>query len=521
MAAKRKTMLQIRLLLKKFISNQSIREISRSISMSRNTVKKYKAKFTQSGLTLEEIQLLEDEKLYEIVNEGEKNKNPVKNARLQDLRERLPDYIKDLKRVGVTRRLLWEEYRQEVPEGLGYTQFCEHISKYIERNDLSAMFDHRPGEVLQIDFAGKPFHYVDLESGELIACPVFVCILPFSNTTFVKALPSQKQEYFINGIRNAFEYIGGVPKSVLIDNLKSGVKKANRYEPQFTELIEQLSAHYSTTFMATRVRKPKDKSHVEGGVRLSYQRLYAPLRNQVFHSIEQINEAFRKQLDIHHNKLFSGKDYNRYDLLEEEKEYLQPLPTEPFIVKHSTISKVQKNYHVLLGEDKHMYSVPYQLVGKRLKLIYDINTVEIYDELKRITVHKRDFRKNKYTTKEQHMPPNHLKYYEQGGWDASYFRNWAKKIGTQTLKAIESILESKKYVQQTYRSCIGIISLGKKYGNQRLESACARANTFNSVSYMTIKNILENNLDKARAQEKLFNHKTPAHENIRGKSNYK
>jgi transposase len=271
-----------------------------------------------------------------------------------------------LGKTGVTRLLLWQEYIKKHPDGYGYTQFCYHFSQHKNIQQASMHFTHQPGECMMIDFAGDLLHYIDLDTGERVACQVLVVILPYSGYMYVQAMHSQKQEDLIQGLNNAIYYFGGSARNMKMDNMKSGVKKANRYDPDFTDLMASFSSHYGINCTTARVAKPKDKPHVEGGVLTSYRRIYAPLRNLAIHSLAELNYKILEQLDLHHNMRFQNKPVTRAELFLEEKATLAPLPDKPFEKYCTTKAKVQKNYHVQLGQDKHFYSVPYQLIGKTL-----------------------------------------------------------------------------------------------------------------------------------------------------------
>ena len=259
-----------------------------------------------------------------------------------------------------------------------------------------------------------------------------------------------------------------------MDNLKSGVIKPDRYEPTFTDLLEQLSAHYSCTFMAARVVKPRDKATVERYVQIVYQRVYAPLRNEMFTSIEALNVAIRQRLTAHHAlTLQQNRQECRQSMFDaDEQPTLRPSPPTPFEVKYSAMYKVQRNYHVQLGRDLHFYSVPFEHIGKSVQVIYTRHTVEIYEGHCRIAFHKRDRRANGYTTIAEHRPPNHQHYAEIKGYTAEYFLQQAHKIGPACTTVAEFILGAKIFQEQTYLSCLGLLRLAKKYSAERLERAC-------------------------------------------------
>ena len=381
-------------------------------------------------------------------------------------------------------------------------------------------FTHRPGEVMQVDFAGDYLSYVDRHSGEEVKCQVLVCVLPYSGQVYCRALASQKQEPFMAGIVEAMQVFGGVPSSIKIDNLKSGVSKANRYEPNITEALSLLSRHYQTTITTARVRKPRDKASVENAVSNVYRRVYAPLRHITFYSVEELNIAIKVQNNLFNKRLLQGKSVSRHYLFEHhEKDKLQPLPAEPFVFKHITHSKVQRNYHVLIGEDYHYYSVPYTFIGKQVKIVYCMDTVEIYLGLKRISIHKRSYSRHGYSTIKEHMPANHKAIEQQKGWNSEYFIQQATAIGPNTCTVIEAVLQQRVYKEQTYNSCLGILRLSVKYTPQRLEAACSRILPAGKYSYRQIESILSKKLDMYDSDQQT-SAALSEHENIRGAQQY-
>lgn len=435
---------------------------------------------------------------------------------------RLPDWIKELKKVGVTRHLLWREYRDEHPEGYGYSQFCERLRRAMIYREVTLAVEHRPGHTLQLDFAGKKLHVVDARTGELQACEVLVGVLAHSQYTFVMALPSQSTMDFVNGINEALLFFGGVPQVILSDNLKAFVTRANRYEPTFNELCVQLAAHYQCDLQATRVAKPKDKASVENMVSTAYRRIYAPLRNQIFHSIEELNEAVGLQLAIHNRTPFQKREGSRASCFEaHEKALLRELPNELFDARKTVSAKVQRNYHVYLGEEKNYYSVPYQYAGKQATVVYGTKTVEIYVGPRRVATHARLSPHDTYAyrTEDNHMPTNHQEWKKAQGYDAAYFTAQARKIGPAAEWAMAQILLSRRHEAHSYKACLGVMSLAKKYTSQRLERACQRCQGAGKTTYSMLKNILERKLDMEPEQPDLF--APPRHDNIRGPQAYK
>ena len=518
MAKKPITMLQIKRILQLLAQGESKRKIAQLLHSGRHTIDSYVLKIEQSGISLSLLIKLSDADLAMLFYSP--NKDTQCDQRYDDLTTKQNYFSKELTRPGVTKFILWQEYRQVSPEGYSYSRFCDHLASNKRKSAATMHFEHKPGERVQIDFAGKALNYIDRSTGELIWCPVLVCVLPYSGYAYVEALPNASQEHLFPALGRCMSHFGGVPQNVLSDNMKQYVHKSNRYEPVFTEVCEQWSLYYNTTLSAARVSKPKDKPTVENSVHLAYMRVYAPLRNEAFYSLKELNQSILAKLEVHHRIAFQKRTYSRLDrFVQEEQILLKPLPAEPFLLKHTAMAKVQKNYHVILGEDWHQYSVPYQHIGKQVKIIYDMDEVEIYLGLQRIAVHQRDYRKHAYTTLAEHMPEKHQKYQETKGWDADYFLRKAQELGESSYTIMNHILQSRTFTEQAYSACLGLLRLCDRYGKERFENACKRAIDAPRINYRLIDNILTNNLDK-QTEEQMNLFTIPDHENLRGPQAY-
>ena len=513
-----KRMDQIRLIISTYLEVKTFKGTVRRLGVSRNTVKDYILKLKAHYPNLADALLESDEVLSKLIyNKAIQSLT----AREKVFNEYLDYWLKELRRVGVTRRLLWEEYRLKHTDGFGYTQFCDRLKKAIGRRDLTLPLSHNPGEVMQLDFAGKKLHWVDVHSGEVHSCEVLIGVLPHSQYTFAIALESQRVVDFIEGLNAALCYLGGVPKVILSDNLSSYVKRADRYDPTFNDVCVQLATHYGLDLDATRVAKPKDKASVENMVSTAYSRIYAPLRDIFFHSIGALNEAINRQLDIHNNLPYQKKEGCRKSVfLTYEKPLLGSLPNTAFELKKTVQAKVQRNYHVYLGEQKNYYSVPYQYANEKATVIYTRSSVEVYVGQQRVAVHESFSHHDtyRYRTNEKHLPKNHLEWRKAQGYDAAYFLGKAQKIGKSTRWAIQQILLSRIHEPQTYKSCLGVLRLADKYTPQRLEQACKRCQNAGKTTYTMLKNILAKNLDQVDDKPDLFT--PPKHDNIRGPSAY-
>lgn len=511
-------MTQIRKIIQGARHGWKIREIARNTGASKNTVRRYLRKIAKHGYTVEGALELDDKALSRIMEiipwEDE-------TERYQALEERFPLMVEELRKVGVTRIRLWEEYRQEVPGGYGYSQFCEHFRRWQKEKQVVMILDHEPGAETMMDFAGKKLSYVNPETGEVIECEVFVAVLPYSGLAYCEAMHSQSQADLISGMVSGVESFGGITRVIKADNMKSVVKKSDRYEPALTELMDEFGRHYGVTVITARVRKPRDKAAVEGCVKIVYQQVYAELRHEIFHSLEELNAAIRVSVNKLNHKRMQGREHSRNDRFEaEEKALLQPLPQRRFTYYKSAEYTVQKDYHIMLGEDKHRYSVPYSLVGKRVHVRYTRDDVEIYHNHERVATHRRDYTKHHHSTHASHMPDAHRSYQEQRGWSADDMTSRAQKIGHYTTQAIQGFLARPVFIEQSFSCCLGVFSLARKYGHHRLEAACRRALTHGgSPTYTMIKDILRKNLDMAEVQTACA-FTTPDHDNIRGAAQY-
>ncbi|WP_276364575.1 IS21 family transposase [Daejeonella sp. H1SJ63] len=515
MSNKLVTMQQVRLIIHYLQRGVSGRKIAQELGLSRNTVKLYVDRILNSSLSLDAVHQMNDSALSDLVYPSLKTFSS--DERRSDFAERTVYFLSELKRTGVTRRLLWEEYKREFPLGYEYPQFCELLSRQKKLSNASMHFEYQPADMMLVDFAGDTVSYVDKSSGELIQCPVLVCVLPFSGYSYAVALPNATQPQLLKALNACLLFFGGVPANFKSDNMKQIVQRSCRYEPVFTQMIQQWALHNGLTLLASRVRKPKDKAPVESEVKLIYQRVYAPLRDQLFFSLSELNQAMAQQLLFHHQRAFQKKEANRSSrFMELEKPYLQTLPEQEYIMRHGAECKVQKNYHIILGEDWHQYSVPFSYIGKKVQAVYDTDIVEVFYQHQRIALHQRSYKKHGYTTIAEHMPQGHQRYLEQKGWDADYFLLQAEKMGIASKAYMQAMLDSKRFTEQTYHACLGILRLARSYGTERIEAACTRALKGRTYNYRTIHNILSANLDKLEdpASPDLFT--LPSHENLRG-----
>jgi transposase len=516
---KLKRMDQVKDIIKTYVATKSLKATARQLRISKNTVREYVRRGKLADGDLSALLKLSDEDFLSVFYESADKKV---NEREALFITKVDDWIKELRRVGVTKYLLWQEYRLEHPEGFGYSRFCELLRQHIGQRDLTLAMTHSAGEVMQVDFAGKKLRWIDIHTGEVHDCEVLVAVMPHSQYTFAIALPSQKTADFIAGLNAALLFFGKMSQIILSDNLKAYVIRADRYEPQFNDLCVQLAAHYGIHLQATRAAKPKDKASVENMVSTVYTRIYAPLRNEIYHSEAELNAAIVQQLDKHNSLPYQKKEGTRKSIFDTyELPKMRDLPSELFEIKKTTIAKAQRNYHVYLGEEKNYYSLPYRYVGKKTTIVYTHKIVEIYVGNQRVAIHKRlqTERTYQYQTAPKHMPKSHQEWKKSEGYDAPYFLKMGLKIGQATHWAMAQILSGKSHQSQTYKSCQGVLHLGKKHGNARLERAAARCQKVDKVTYTMLMRILRHNLDDDETeQDTLFT--PPTHENIRGAEAY-
>ena len=516
MAAKMISMSSLKQILMLLKNGTPLKETARQVGVSKNTVKKYRSAIQSKGLSYEGLLSMEDHQAEGVLCSPFQHRA---DTRYQALEVLLPHFGKELARTGVSKFVLWTEYRSQHPEGYSYPQFCRYLLKWQKTQAAVMHFSHSPGDKLYIDYTGKKLSYVDRHTGEVSYVEVYVATLGYSQYTYVEATISQKKHDFIASTQNALQYFGGSPKALVPDNLKSAVTRACKYEPSINESFQSLANHYNTVVLPARPYKPRDKAIVENTVKVVYSHIFAPLRDRVFHSLHALNQAIGQELEKLNAKTFRTQGQSRTALFKaEEKQTLLPLPAKGFELKSYKEVTVMKNSHVSLGADKHYYSVPHRFIGKKVKLAYSQSQVEVFYRQERIAFHVRDMKRFGYTSLKSHLPSSHQFVSD---WKPEKFLSWARGISPVVEAYITRVLESKPYPEQAYKSCVGILSLGKKAGKERLIAACARAAHFNAYNYKVVASILENNLENQQYQPDTGQLKIPSHENIRGPKDYR
>ena len=495
----------------------SNRKIGATLGISRNTVNTYMRFFNASEYCLKDLMAFENEALQGLFP----SHTTIDNRRYEELMLSFKGVNKARNHPGFTFLYHYQQYVQIANDPYSYTQFMEHYHRKYAKVKGSMKLEHDPGREMFIDFAGKKLHIVDRDTGELIPVEVFVAILPNSQYTYVEACKSQKREDLITCCTNALNFYGGVPRAIVSDNLKSAVTRASRYEADINRSFKDFARHYNCVINPARGYSPQDKALVENAVHLAYQRIYYPLRNMTFFSLEELNREIRRLLESYNNLLFKRKQASRRELFQSvEREYLKPLPGQAYELKDYRRAKVQKMGYVYFSPDKSYYSVPYRYIGKETTIHYTKSLVEVYYYHQRIALHRRNPAKGRYITNEEHLSSTH-KYYSD--WSPEFFKKKAALHGRHVLGCVEVILSGGDYPEIGYKRAMGVIQLHKAYGSERLDNACKRALAADAASYMRIKNILKNNLDKSslfyRDLEQDITH-IPHHRNIRGGSAY-
>lgn len=412
-------------------------------------------------------------------------------------KKRMPNFSyirKELLRNGVNKKLLWAEYLEECrlsgEEPLMYSRFCYYIQKDEEKRRASMHINRKPGEQVEVDWAGDPTYLIDPDTGETMKVSIFVGVMSYSQYVYAEACINEKQASWIAAHIHMYEYFGAVARILVPDNCKTAIiRKGNSYyDPRINEVYRSLAEHYGTAIIPARVRAPKDKPNAEGAVRHVSTWIIAALRDEQFFSLSELNRAIRKKLDEFNHRPFQKKEGSRYELfIHEELPLMASLPATRYEPAEWASATVLFNYHI--SYDGMLYSAPYEHIKHKVDVRVTDKTVEIFYKQDRIASHRRLYgRKGQYSTVTDHMPPDHQKYLE---WNGDRFRNWAKQIGQSTYKVVDSILTSRRVEQQSYRSCMGVLKLADKYSAHRLEAACTQALSYTaSPSYKSVKSIL-------------------------------
>lgn len=494
----------------KWACQQSLRQVARQCSISRPTVTEYLQRAEVAGLSWPLPAELDDARLEHLLF-------PAALERATD--RSVPDWssvFTELKKKNVTKFLLWQEYRGLHPNGYNYSWYCAQYRGWLGKRDVSMRQNHRAGERCFVDYAGHTMPVIDRHTGEITECQIFVAVLGASNYTFAEATLSQSLPDWIGSHQRAFDFFGGVTELLVPDNLRSGVSKAHRYEPDLNPVYHELAQHYGVAVIPARVRRPKDKSKAEVGVQVVERWILAALRHHSFFSLQDLNVCIQELLVQLNNRPFRklpGSRRSQFEAL--DRPALQPLPATRYVYAEWKKARVNIDYHVEV--DRHYYSVPYSLVKQELDVRYTAHTVECFFRHQRVASHCRSRRVGHHTTLREHMPESHRQY---GDWSPERLIRWARQYGPGTAEMVTRILRARRHPEQGYRSCLGILRLEKTYGGERLEAACQRALTLGTLRYKSIDSILKHGLDRQQTSPDTESPVPGDHGNIRGPSYY-
>jgi len=512
MANKTIGMSKIRQIIKLYSQQLGKRKISERLGMSKNTVKLYIDSYHRLKMSKEELLKLSDYELNKLFHP------PVElssNERVKQLYDFFPVMSAHLRKRGMTVAMQFREFKALHPEAFGETSFYYYYNLWRRKVNPTMHIEHKAGDKMYVDYAGGTLAYVDTDTGEIKQSQVFVAILGWSQYAYVEAMPSQTIEDFIAACENAIRYFKGVPLAIVPDNLKSAVQKASRYEPIINENFKAFADHYGTVVLPARSRKPQDKALVENMVKLSYQNIYAHLPENQLLSLAELNTTIWQHLSVLNDARLTGKECSRTDQWLLELPSLQSLPETSYEMRKIKQVTVMKNGHVYLNEDQHYYSVPYELIGKKLQLQYSRSEVDLYLKYELVASHKRVRSPHNYTTDPAHLPAQHRYVTE---WSPAFFMEKAKSIDPVVEYYISQVLVKKQHPEQAYKACMGILSFAKRVGNTRLTKACKRAHEIGYYNYKIIEDILKNNLDTYDEDPQVVS--MPSHDNIRGGNYY-
>ena len=492
----------------KFECGLSVRNIAACTKAGRSTVSDILTRFEQSALRWPLTDNCSDTELTQALY---RDKTAAQN-------KIMPDFAQcfiELKRKGMTKQLLWEEYVAEHQHrAYRYSQFCEHYLRWHKMQKRSMRQIHTAGDKLFIDYCGPTIPVVNPDTGEVRYAQIFVATLGASNYTYVEACPSQKLEHWLEAHANAFEHFTGVPALLIPDNLKAAVTKTDRYEPKLNDSYRKLANHYGTAVMPARPYKPKDKAKAENAVLIVERWIMMRLRHRVFHTFHVLNLAIRELMDDLNQREMKQLGASRKALFDSlDKPALKPLPVQRYLYTESKRAKVGPDYHIEYRQ--HYYSVPHQLVGQHVELEANVRLIQIYHQGNLVSQHPASQKAHGLSTHTEHMPSNHQ--YQK--WSPERLLNWGGNVGAATRQVVSTQLSAKDHPAQAYRSCLGLLNLTKKYGDVRLEQACKDALMVNKPYLRFIRNLLKNHREGQLSSE---SHTTPdiQHSNVRGPNSY-
>ena len=510
MSTKRVSMQKLKEILRlRFEAGLSGRQVARCTNLSVGVVSKYLRRFGDTELPWPLPDDIGESELAKALRGPE----PQRSLALVE-----PDFHAiecELRRKGMTRLLLWQEYARDNPERhYSYSRFTVRYKQWRRGQQLSMRQSHLAGERMFVDYCGPTLEVVNPDTGEIRTAQVFVAVLGASSYTFAEATWTQTLPDWIGSHVRAFEFFGGTPAIVVPDNLKSAVSKACRYDPDLNPTYQQMAEHYGVAVIPARPYKPRDKAKAESGVQLVERWIMMRLRHRSFYTLAALNAAIRELLADLNNRTFKKRPGTRRSQFEQiDRPALHALPEAAYAYRHVKKARVHVDYHV--SYEGHHYSVPYQLARQEVMVHAGERTVAIFHQGKQVAVHPRAYHAGGHSTDPEHMAAAHRKH---GEWSPQRLLNWAEDIGPHTQALVRHQLESRVHPEHGYRACLGLLSLARKYGRDRLEAACQRALHIGALRYRNVASILANNMDRVSLEAS-----SPAqpslpldHENVRG-----
>lgn len=485
----------------------SRRQIAAACCIGRTTVGDYIARIHSAGLSWPSAGELSEGELQSLLF-------PVEEG---VFKRPMPDFAqvhRELSRKGVTLKLLHEEYEAREPQAYSYSRFARYYGDWKRKSDVRMVQHHKAGQKMFVDWAGVQVQIADPATGEIRQAPVFVSCMGCSQYIFAKVYESMELRWWLAAHVDAFEDCAAVPEIVVPDNLKTGVQKACRFEPALNLSYGEFARFYGVAVLPARVRKPRDKSKVENAVQQVERWALAPLRDRVFFSVSEANEALAAKVDAINSRVMKGPNCSRRDLFEQEdKPAMRSLPEGRYVFAQWKQAKVAPDYHVEV--DRHFYSVPFGLVGKQVDIRIAGSVVEVFEGRTRVASHLRAFGRRSYTTLETHMPEKHRAH---AAWTPGRLTRWAATIGPSTAAFTQSLLEGKLHPEHGFRMCMGVLSLSKRFEPARVEAACSKALSLGALSYQSVKSILQKGLEGIGEHPEMA--PLPAHSNVRGGEYY-
>lgn len=495
-------------------SGLSVRQVAGALGISKTTVSEIAMYARDAGVDWPLASTLSDDELQARLYPAPRPRSTYRQE---------PDYAAlhhELKRPGVTLQLLWEEYRAGVGAGevaYRYSAFCEKYRAWAKGLKRSMRQVHPGGERLFVDYAGQTVPVVDAATGEIRRAQVFVAVLGASNYTYACATWQQTAADWVGAIIATLAFIGGVPRLLVPDQPRALIANPDAYEPVTARLMQELGEHYGVAVLPARPGRPQDKAKVEVGVQVVERWILARLRHRRFFTLVELNRAIAELLvDLNRRafKKLPGCRASAFASLDAPA--LKPLPATAMVLAQFKPARVNIDYHVAF--EGHYYSVPHQHTGAAVELRITAHTVEVLLRRQRIAAHARNHRVGGFTTVAEHMPASHRAHLQ---WTPAKLIAWAKRIGAATAGVVRWQMEHRAHPEQGYRACLGLMRLAREYGDERLEAACARAQSIRAPHYRSIKSILACGLDR-QGTSLLGGAEAPmpAHDNVRGPGYY-